>query len=85
MCESFFLFEPLVTAIPVSVCAGVHLIHVRAIYAKDNNLTIILGALLLLQVVLMGVACRFYRGASIPAPFQPFVVLMSSCASGTSE
>ena len=71
MCQSFFLFEPIVTAILVSVCAGVHLVRIRAIYSKDNTITGILGALLFVQVVMMGVACGFYRGAPVRVPFRP--------------
>lgn len=70
MCQKFFLFEPIVTAILVSIAAAVHLIRIRAIYDRSNEITGILGALLLLQIVMMGVACGFYHVVPVDDPSQ---------------
>ncbi|KAF8516425.1 hypothetical protein BU17DRAFT_92755 [Hysterangium stoloniferum] len=70
MCQSFFLFEPIMTGILVSISAAVHLIRVRAIYDRSNEVTGILGALLLLQIVMMGVACGFYHVVPVDDPSQ---------------
>ncbi|KAF8578144.1 hypothetical protein K439DRAFT_1621547 [Ramaria rubella] len=70
MCQSFFLFEPILTAILVSICSAVHLVRVRAIYDKSNQITAVLGAMLLLQIVVMAVACGFYRVVPVEDPSQ---------------
>lgn len=62
MCQRFYLFEPIMTAILVSTCSAVHLVRIRAIYDKSNTITGLLGGLLCLQVALMAVACGFYHG-----------------------
>jgi len=61
MCQSFYLFEPICTAVLVVLCSIVHAIRIYAIY--DKNMTMLggLGALLLVEVAMMAVACAFYR------------------------
>jgi len=70
MCQSFFLFEPILTGILVSACSAVHLVRIRAIYDKSNQITGILGVLLLVQIVMMGIACGFYRVVPVDDPSQ---------------
>ncbi|KIJ33860.1 hypothetical protein M422DRAFT_70334 [Sphaerobolus stellatus SS14] len=70
MCQKFFLFEPILTGILVSVCSAVHLIRVRAIYDKSQQITILLGTLLLVQVCMMAVACGFYHVVPVRDPSQ---------------
>ena len=71
MCQRFYLFEPILTAILVSICSLIHLVRIRAIYDKSNQITGFLGALLLVQVVMMGVSCGFYHGMSACVLFRP--------------
>ncbi|KAF8578358.1 hypothetical protein K439DRAFT_1362382 [Ramaria rubella] len=70
MCQSFFLFEPILTAILVSTCAAVHLVRIRAIYDKSHKITAILGAMLLIQIIIMAVACGFYHVVPVDDPSQ---------------
>jgi len=61
MCNKFYLFEPICTAILVSFCSLVHVIRVHAIYDKSRAILGALTGLLGLQVVVMAVCCAFYR------------------------
>ncbi|KAF8497325.1 hypothetical protein JB92DRAFT_1031386 [Gautieria morchelliformis] len=70
MCQTFYLFEPIMTAILVSICSAVHLVRIRAIYDRDNKITGILGALLLVQIVVMAVSCAFYHVVPVADPSQ---------------
>ncbi|KAI5117361.1 hypothetical protein M0805_002475 [Coniferiporia weirii] len=60
-CSHFFLFEPICTAILVSVCSVVHVIRIHAIYGKSRPVLTAMSALFAFQVVAMAVACGFYR------------------------
>jgi len=60
-CSHFFLFEPICTAILVSVCSVVHVIRVHAIYGKSRQVLAGMSALLALQIIVMAVTCGFYR------------------------
>jgi hypothetical protein len=53
------------TAILVCICSAVHLVRIRAIWDMNNRITGILGALLLVQIVVMAVSCAFYHGKSL--------------------
>ncbi|KAI0269893.1 hypothetical protein BC834DRAFT_863795 [Gloeopeniophorella convolvens] len=64
MCQSFFLFEPICTAILLAACSTVHTIRVHAIYDKSRPVLGGLGGLLALQVVVTAICCGFYR--SVP-------------------
>lgn len=70
MCQHFFLFEPVLTAILISVCSVVHLIRIRAIYDKGNEVTAVLGVLLAVQVVMMAIACGFFHVVPVDDPSQ---------------
>ncbi|GJJ15996.1 hypothetical protein Clacol_010275 [Clathrus columnatus] len=70
MCQHFFLFEPILTAILVSICSAVHLVRIRAIYDKSREVTATLGILLTIQVVMMAVACGFYHVVPVDDPSQ---------------
>jgi len=61
MCQQFYLFEPIVTAVLVTLCSIVHAIRIYAIYDKNMSLLGGLGALLLVQVAVMAVSCAFFR------------------------
>ncbi|KAA1469803.1 hypothetical protein DENSPDRAFT_644457 [Dentipellis sp. KUC8613] len=64
MCQKFYLFEPICTAIILAVCSTIHAIRIHAIY--DRNRTILAGmsALVGIQIVATAISCAFYR--SVP-------------------
>ncbi|EJD37232.1 hypothetical protein AURDEDRAFT_116916 [Auricularia subglabra TFB-10046 SS5] len=64
MCQDFYLFEPIVTAVLLALCSAVHLIRVHAIYEKNTTILAGLSALLLAQVASMAVGIGFFR--SVP-------------------
>lgn len=61
MCQSFYLFEPIVTAVLITLCSIVHAIRIYAIYDKNMTLLGSLGVYLLFQVAVMAVSTAFYR------------------------
>jgi hypothetical protein len=71
-CNQFYLFEPICTAILVSVCSLVHTVRVTAIYAGNKTVQVGLYVLLGLQVIAMGVMCGFYRPMPLEFPAPPF-------------
>lgn len=71
MCHSFYLFEPIVTAVLISLCSLVHVIRISAIY--PNNPTVKFGMMGLLggQIIAMAVTCAFYRPMPLEFPSAP--------------
>ncbi|KAI0051095.1 hypothetical protein FA95DRAFT_1486048 [Auriscalpium vulgare] len=65
MCTSFYLFEPICTAILLAACSAVHVIRIHAIYDKSRTLLFALGGLLGFQVVVTAIACAFYRAVPL--------------------
>ncbi|CAE6351667.1 unnamed protein product [Rhizoctonia solani] len=60
-CQSFYLFEPIVTMCLVSLCSVVALIRLHAIFDHSKAVLGGLGMLLILQVGVMAACCAFYR------------------------
>ncbi|CAL1713300.1 unnamed protein product [Somion occarium] len=63
--ESFFLFEPICTAIILAICSMVHVIRIHAIYDKSRTILVGMGSLLAIQVVVTAVCCGFYRNTPL--------------------
>ncbi|KAJ3482768.1 hypothetical protein NLJ89_g12118 [Agrocybe chaxingu] len=63
-CESFYLFEPIATAILLAATSAVHVIRIHAIYDKNRTVLAVMSALFAVQVVVTGICCGFYR--SVP-------------------
>ncbi|CAA7261491.1 unnamed protein product [Cyclocybe aegerita] len=63
-CESFYLFEPIATAILLAATSAVHVIRIHAIYDKNRTVLAVMSALFAIQVVVTGICCGFYR--SVP-------------------
>ncbi|KZT19537.1 hypothetical protein NEOLEDRAFT_1165386 [Neolentinus lepideus HHB14362 ss-1] len=63
-CRHFYLFEPICTAILLALCSVVHVIRINAIYEKNRNVLVGMGALLAAQIVVTAICCGFYR--SVP-------------------
>ncbi|KAG8694829.1 hypothetical protein FRC09_009574 [Ceratobasidium sp. 395] len=60
-CQSFYLFEPILTMILVSLCSVVALIRLHAIFDHSKAVLGGLSVLLLAQVGVMAACCAFYR------------------------
>ncbi|GBE84897.1 hypothetical protein SCP_0700770 [Sparassis crispa] len=60
-CQSFYLVEPILTAVLLAVCSLVHVIRIHAIYEKNRAVLGGMSTLLLLQVVVTAVCCGFYQ------------------------
>ncbi|KAB5589037.1 hypothetical protein CTheo_7515 [Ceratobasidium theobromae] len=60
-CQSFYLFEPIVTMCLVSLCSVVALIRLHAIFDYSKAVLGGLGALCFIQVATMAACCAFYR------------------------
>ncbi|XP_006462734.1 hypothetical protein AGABI2DRAFT_73048 [Agaricus bisporus var. bisporus H97] len=63
-CQSFYLFEPICTAILLAAASAVHVIRITAIYNKQRGILALMGLLFAAQVVVTGIACGFFR--SVP-------------------
>ncbi|KZO96528.1 hypothetical protein CALVIDRAFT_598443 [Calocera viscosa TUFC12733] len=61
MCQQFYLFEPVTTAILMGLCSLSLLIRLTAVYDKSRIVMFGLGALLAAQVVADAVCCGFYQ------------------------
>lgn len=70
-CNHFYLFEPICTAILVSLCSLVHVIRISAIYKDNMAVKYGMSALLALQVIAMAVTCGFYRPMPLEFPSTP--------------
>lgn len=70
-CNHFYLFEPICTAILVSLCSLVHVVRITAIYPGNNAVKYGMSALLAMQVVAMAVTCGFYRPMPLIFPGPP--------------
>ncbi|KAH6912923.1 hypothetical protein BKA70DRAFT_1265485 [Coprinopsis sp. MPI-PUGE-AT-0042] len=64
MCQKFFLFEPICTAILLAAASAVHVIRINAIYDDDKRVLGGMSALFAVQVVVTAICCGFYR--SVP-------------------
>ncbi|KAI0034656.1 hypothetical protein K488DRAFT_22000, partial [Vararia minispora EC-137] len=64
MCQRFYLFEPICTAILLAACSLVHVIRIHAIYDKDRTVLYGMGGLFALQIVVTAICCGFFR--SVP-------------------
>jgi len=71
MCHNFYLFEPVTTAILLSLCSMVHAIRISAIYPGNAAIKFGMYALLAFQIVAMGVTCAFYRPMPLEFPSAP--------------
>ncbi|KAF8606700.1 hypothetical protein BDV93DRAFT_468268 [Ceratobasidium sp. AG-I] len=60
-CQSFYLFEPIVTMFLVSLCSVVAVIRLHAIFDHSKAVLGGLSVLLLAQVGVMAASCAFYR------------------------
>jgi len=70
-CNHFYLFEPICTAILVSLCSLVHVVRISAIYPNNNAVKYGMTALLAMQVIAMAVTCGFYRPMPLEFPAPP--------------
>lgn len=64
MCQSFYLFEPIATAILLAAASAVHVMRIKAIYDDDKRVLGGMSALFAIQVVVTAICCGFYR--SVP-------------------
>ncbi|KAK1226587.1 hypothetical protein PQX77_010427 [Marasmius sp. AFHP31] len=64
MCQSFFLFEPICTAILLAAASAVHVIRIHAIYDQSRAVLFGMGGLFALQVVATAISCGFFK--SVP-------------------
>lgn len=64
-CQSFYLVEPILTAILLAVCSLVHVVRIYAIYEKNRKVLLGMGALLATQIVVTAVCCAFYQVAPL--------------------
>lgn len=71
MCQNFYLFEPITTAILITFCSLVHVIRISAIYPGNVSIKYGMYTLLALQVIAMGVTCGFYRPMPLEFPSPP--------------
>jgi len=70
-CSHFYLFEPICTAILVSLCSLVHVIRISAIYPGNMAVKYGMSVLLGFQVIAMAVTCGFYRPMPLIFPGPP--------------
>ena len=61
MCQRFYLFEPICTAILLACCSFVHVLRVYAIHDQNRKVLGVMSALLAVQIVVTGICCGFYR------------------------
>ncbi|KAF6757395.1 hypothetical protein DFP72DRAFT_233177 [Ephemerocybe angulata] len=61
MCQKFFLFEPICTAILLAAASAVHVIRIKAIYEHNRGILGVMSALFAVQVVVTAICCGFYR------------------------
>ncbi|KAI0317502.1 hypothetical protein OF83DRAFT_1163904 [Amylostereum chailletii] len=64
MCQKFYLFEPICTAILLACCSAVHVIRIYAIHDRSRSLLLAMSGLLTVQIVVTGICCAFFR--SVP-------------------
>ncbi|TFK74783.1 hypothetical protein BDN72DRAFT_955454 [Pluteus cervinus] len=60
VCQKFYLFEPICTAILLAATSAIHVIRIHAIYDKDRVVLFTMGALFAVQVVVTAICCGFY-------------------------
>ncbi|KAG8961832.1 hypothetical protein FRC03_004898 [Tulasnella sp. 419] len=60
-CSKFYLFEPIMTAILMTVTSASLAVRLYAIFDKSKAVMGALGALLFLQVVAQAICCGFYK------------------------
>ena len=73
-CQSFYLFEPIATAVLLAATSAVHVIRIHAISddkAKRPVLTL-MSALYAIQIAATAVACGFYRCAFPRTPYRDY-------------
>ena len=79
MCQRFYLFEPITTAILLACCSFVHVLRVYAIHDQNRMVLGIMSALLAVQIVVTGICCGFYRCERLfPFRVPPFPWLASN-------
>jgi len=64
VCQRFYLFEPICTAILLAATSAIHVIRINAIYDKNRSILFTMGALYAVQIVVTIVCCAFYT--SVP-------------------
>ncbi|TFK28081.1 hypothetical protein FA15DRAFT_665869 [Coprinopsis marcescibilis] len=65
MCQQFFLFEPICTAILLAAASSVHVIRINAIYENNRGILGIMSLLFAVQVVVTAICCGFYRAVEL--------------------
>ncbi|KJA16492.1 hypothetical protein HYPSUDRAFT_98761, partial [Hypholoma sublateritium FD-334 SS-4] len=65
-CQSFYLFEPIATAVLLAATSAVHVIRIHAISDDQvkRPVLVLMSALFAVQIAVTAVACGFYR--SVP-------------------
>jgi len=71
MCSKFYQFEPITTAILVSLCSLVHAMRISAIYPGNAAVKYGMYTLLGMQIIAMAVTCGFYRPMPLEFPSAP--------------
>jgi len=61
MCKKFYLFEPICTAVLLSMCGVAHAVRISAIFDKSIAVLGVLGAGTFAMATAMGVGSAFYR------------------------
>jgi hypothetical protein len=61
MCQSFYLFEPICTAVLLALCSISHCIRIYGIYDRNRTILYGLGGLTAVQCVVTAICCAFYR------------------------
>jgi hypothetical protein len=64
VCQKFYLFEPICTAILLAATSAIHVIRIHAIYDKNRTILTAMGGLFGVQIVVTAVSFPFYR--SVP-------------------
>jgi hypothetical protein len=64
VCQKFYLFEPICTAILLAATSAIHVIRIHAIYDKNRTILMTMAGLFGIQIVVTAVSFPFYR--SVP-------------------
>jgi len=65
MCQKFYLFEPICTAVLLACCSAIHVIRINAIYDNNRGILGVMSLLFAAQVVVTAVCCGFYMNVPL--------------------
>jgi len=82
MCQRFFIFEPVCTAILLAAASAVHVIRIRALYQDERHVISAMDILYGIQLAFTAVCCGSYRSVPLlsgqgclPGPKYNWVVI----------